>query len=255
MTLVLASPHCPDSLVARLDPRWKLAALLIAAGVFAVLQSLPAAETALAAALILVLVSRLPMRWYLQRLAPVVLFVGAVVLTLPLLVRDTEPVLRLGPLALSQSGLRLAILLACKGLGIVSLMLVLVGTAPLEDSIRAAHALRVPGLLVHLSMLTYRYLFVLAGELAQLRVALRLRGYHNRLNRHSFRTIGHVVGTLLVRSYERSERVGQAMRLRGFDGQFRSLRCFQTSRRDVLGSMVVIGCALGLLAWDISCRG
>jgi len=130
-------------------------------------------------------------------------------------------------------------------------MLVLLASAPLEDTLKAAHALRVPGLLVQLAVLTYRYVFVLAGELARLRVALRVRGYRNRANRHSYRTIGHVAGALLVRGYERAERVGQAMRCRGFTGRFHSLAEFRTTATDVAAFALVVGCAGALLAWDV----
>jgi cobalt/nickel transport system permease protein len=98
--------------------------------------------------------------------------------------------------------------------------------------------------------MSYRYLFVLADELARLRIALRVRGYRNRANRHSYRTAGHVAGTLLVRGYERAERVGQAMRCRGFDGQFRSLTAFHTRPADVLAFLVVTAGAAALCAWD-----
>jgi cobalt/nickel transport system permease protein len=105
-------------------------------------------------------------------------------------------------------------------------------------------------LLVQLMMMMYRYVFVFAGELLRMRVAMRVRGYRNRFNRHSYRTIGHVAGTLLVRGYERSERVGQAMRCRGFDGRFRSLVSFRTTVRDILAFGLVLVVSAGLLALD-----
>jgi cobalt/nickel transport system permease protein len=120
----------------------------------------------------------------------------------------------------------LALRLLAKAAAILTLMLVLLATAPLEATFKAAHALRVPGLLVQLAMLTMRYTFLFGTELTRMRVALRVRGYRSRVARHSYRTIGHVAGTLLVRGYERAERVGQAMRCRGFDGRFRSLTEF-----------------------------
>jgi len=108
----------------------------------------------------------------------------------------------------------------------------------------------VPGLLVHLALLSYRYLFVLADELARLRVALRVRGYRNRATRHSYRTAGHVAGTLLVRGYERAERVGQAMRCRGFDGRFRSVTAFRTTKADLLFCLLVAGGATAIVVFD-----
>jgi len=128
---------------------------------------------------------------------------------------------------------------------------VLLATAPLDATLKAAHTLRVPGLLVQLGLLTYRYVFVLGSELNRLRIALRVRGYRNRATRHSYRTIGHVAGTLLVRSVEQAERVGQAMRCRGFDGRFRSLTQFRTRAADVAAFLLIVGCSAGLLAWDL----
>src|SRR4029077_3091910 len=98
---------------------------------------------------------------------------------------------------------------------------------PIQELFQAAHALYVPGLFVHLGLLTYRYVHLLVIELSRLRMALRVRGYRNRASLRNYQTIGHVAGTLLVRSHERSERVGHAMRCRGFTGRFRSLAVFR----------------------------
>jgi cobalt/nickel transport system permease protein len=151
-------------------------------------------------------------------------------------------------------GLTLAFLVAAKALTVLTLMLVLLASAPLEDTLKAAHALRVPGLLIQLAVMTYRYIFVLFDELARLRVALRVRGYRNRATRHSYRTVGHVAGALLVRGYERAERVGQAMRCRGFTGRFHSLSCFHTRPPDVAVFVVLVTSTATLLAWDVYAR-
>jgi cobalt/nickel transport system permease protein len=133
---------------------------------------------------------------------------------------------------------------------VVVLVLVLLATAPLDALLKAAHSLRVPGLLVQLALLSYRYLLVLADELARLRVALRARGFRSRATRHAYRTAGQVAGTLLVRGHERAERVHQAMRCRGFDGRFRSLEAFHTAAADVGAFALIAGGALGVAALD-----
>ncbi len=77
-----------------------------------------------------------------------------------------------------------------------------------------------------------------------------MRGYRNRASRHSYRTVGHVTGILLVRGVERAERVSQAMRCRGFDGRFRSLTVFHTSLAD-LGLFALLSGGFGALwFWD-----
>ena len=248
MTLALHHLPCPDSAIRRLDPRWKLAALVLAAAAIAGLRGLPTAGVALAGALGLAALSRLPPRWFLTRLGAAALFLAPFVLTLPFLLRDRPH--DEGALSTLPYGLLVALVLCAKGLAVVTLMLILLATAPLDATLKAAHSLRVPGLLVQLALLTYRYVFVLGIELSRLRIALRVRGYRNRATRHSYRTVGHVAGTLLVRSAERAERVGQAMRCRGFDGRFRSLTQFRTRTADVAAFLLIASAAAGLLAWD-----
>jgi cobalt/nickel transport system permease protein len=55
------------------------------------------------------------------------------------------------------------------------------------------------------------------------------------------RTIGNMIGTLFIRSYERGERVYAAMMARGFDGQTRTLESLSFRQLDVF-----FGISLGL---------
>jgi cobalt/nickel transport system permease protein len=251
MTLALEQLPARNSRLGRLDPRWRLAALLLLAAAAAVLHTVPAAAAACAGAVALALAARLPLRWYLARVAVVAPFLALFALWMPFFLDAAGPAWRLGPLKVSGHGVQVALLLCLKALTIVTAMLVLLATAPLHVSLAAAHALRVPGLLVSLTLLTYRYAFLLAHELTRVRIALRVRGYRNRASLHSYRTVGHVAGMLLVRSYERAERVDQAMRCRAFDGRFRCLTEFRTTATDVAVFLVVVGGAAGLVAWDV----
>jgi cobalt/nickel transport system permease protein len=241
MTLAFDPPPDGDSPLHRLDPRWKLVAIGLAVLAAAFVQSLPVALAALAGALLLTVVARLPARWLLRRLGSLALALGPLVVLLPL-VQGAE-------------GGRVALLLAAKAVAIVLLSLVVLGTAPLPTTLHAAQALRLPGTLVQVMLLSYRYLFVLADELDRLRRALRLRGFRARADRHTYRTVGHVVGTLLVRGAERAEGVAHAMRCRGFDGRFRSLSDFRTRAADVAFFGAVVAAAAGLVTWDVLGRG
>ena len=108
-----------------------------------------------------------------------------------------------------------------------------------------------PRLLVLITLLTYRYVFLFLEELNRLRIALRVRGYRNAMSIHSYRTIGQVSGTLVVRGSERAEHVAQAMRCRGFDGDFHTLTPFQTKLADALMFAIIVGVAGGLVVWDV----
>jgi cobalt/nickel transport system permease protein len=67
---------------------------------------------------------------------------------------------------------------------------------------------------------------------------------------HSYRTIGHLAGALLVRSSDRAERVARAMQCRGYDGRFHSTSAFRTRSADLLFFACVIAVVAGVLAWD-----
>lgn len=254
MKVAMDSPVCSEGPLGRMDPRWKLACVLPAAVVAALLVKPASVLAALVGALVLVALARLPWRWCLARLGGVMLFLGFFALWLPFFPAPGEEYVSLWGIVVSPIGLERAAVLFGKGLTLVSLMLVLFGTAPLPDTLKAAHALRVPGLLTHLVLLTYRYLFLLADEFLRLRNALRVRGFRNRANLHSYRTIGQVAGTLLVRGHERGERVAHAMRCRGFDGQFRSLCEFRTRKRDLIGFTLIVGGTLVISALDLALR-
>jgi cobalt/nickel transport system permease protein len=248
MTLALEAFQGSSSLVGRFDPRWKLAGLAWATLATALLRTVPPAASAFVLAVALLFLSNIRWRWYFARIASVLVFLALFVIWLPWLVPGE--IWDMGPVQLSLPGLRLALLIVLKALAMVTFMLVLWASSPVENTLKAAHSLRVPGLLVQLVALTYRYVFLLGEEFARIRTALRVRGYRNRPTVHCYRTIGHVTGALLIRSYERAERVAQAMRCRGFNGRFRSLTEFRTRPLDVIAFSSILLSAAGLLLWD-----
>lgn len=248
MKLRLTQLPTPDSTISRLDTRWRLAALAVIAVVAVCLHTWPAAAVLCGITGLLALAARIPGTWLVPRLAVVAPFVGLFALWLVWF--GPEPVWTWGAIHVSRPGLAAALLVCFKAVALLLVLLIGLATAPLPRNLAAAHSLRVPGLLVQLTLLAYRYVLLMAQELRRVRIALRTRGYRARLGLHSYRTLGHVAGTMLVRSYERAERVGHAMRCRGFDGRFRCLTAFRTSWADVafFGALVAVAFSVG--AWD-----
>lgn len=242
-----------DSVIGRLDPRWKLGTMLLAGASILFLRTLPASAAAMAGSLALTILAQLPWRWVLARLLTLALVLGPFLLLFPLL-RDELPPIYLGPIPLSVTGLQAAGVLALKSVALVLIMLVLTGTTPLPELLKAAQELHVPRLLVYLSLLTYQYVFVMAREFARMRIALRVRGFRRQVSVHGYRTLGHAAGTLLVRGHDRAERVAQAMRCRAFTGQFHTLSSYQTSRRDVTFFLCVAGAAGVVLVSEVLYR-
>ena len=239
-----------DSLFARFDPRWKLAALLLATAALTAMSSPLVLAVGLAVSSSLAVIARLPGRWFRTRIGLLLFALLPFLLILPATVDRGGPSYELIGIRLSVDGLVAAAAIACKTIAMVTLMLILLASSPFHVTLRAAQRLRVPVLPIHLAMLSYRFAFLLLDELNRLRIALRVRGFRNRPNRHSYRTIGRVTGTLLVRGSERAERVAQAMRCRGFDGILRGMDDFRTTARDVCLFVAIVVAYGGLLAWE-----
>lgn len=240
----------PDSPLARWDARWKLAAFVIAAFAAAALTQLAPSLVALALGLLLLTLTRVPGRWLRGRLALFAFAALPFLLVLPFTLDPGGPGWDLGPVRISQRGVEVGAAVFARCLAVGCFALVLLGTAPPHHTLAAAHKLKVPGLLVLLAGLAYRYTFLLGSELRQIRVALRTRGFRMRANRHGYRTTGHVVGAVLVRGSDRAERVAEAMRCRGFDGTFHSTTAFRTTAADIISFAAVAAVVAALLAWD-----
>jgi cobalt/nickel transport system permease protein len=69
---------------------------------------------------------------------------------------------------------------------------------------------------------------------------MRVRGFRSRTDLHTLRSLGHLVGMLLVHSFDRSERVWAAMKCRGFRGTFWLLDHFAYTRRDLVFAVVAV---------------
>ncbi|MFQ3627984.1 MAG: cobalt ECF transporter T component CbiQ [Cyanobacteriota bacterium] len=217
-----------DSPIHRWEPRCKLLGLVTLMFAFAFVERGWLVPVVLAIALLLYTVSRLPLSFLRSRLRYPGYFLLGVVALLPFFSGQTI-LWQLGPLALRQEGLSAMLLIAGRFLAIVTTGFILLGTTPFLTLVAALRSLGLPPVLADMTLLTYRYLFDLAETLSQMKLAMRLRGFGQArsgdrpwlsipfLPRRS--EIGHLsalAGTLLIRSYEQSERVYKAMRLRGY---------------------------------------
>ena len=192
MTLAFRYRPVPPSPLAWWDVRWKLAAILIAVCGIAALDHLAPAAAALALGLLLLVVARLPRGWVFARLALVAIPTLPFLLVLPLTLEG--PGWSIGPVQVSERGIVAGAAVFCRGVAIGCLALVVLGTAPLHHTLAAANRLKLPGLLVQLTLLTYRYAFLLADEFRRLRIAMWTRGYRVHPTRHGYRSLGHATG-------------------------------------------------------------
>jgi len=187
----------------------------------------------------------------LKRLLPLNLFMLTLFVLLPF-TTHTTPLARLGPLSFSKDGLLLAGAITLKGNAIVLALVVLLGTIEITTLGHALGHLRVPEKLAHLLLFTVRYIDVLRREHLRLVAAMKVRGFRPGVNLHTYHTYGYLVGMLLVRSHDRSQRIVAAMKCRGFRGRFYLLDHFAFSAGDLLFGIacLVILLVLVLAEWS-----
>jgi cobalt/nickel transport system permease protein len=120
----------------------------------------------------------------------------------------------------------------------VQMAILLVATTRFPDLIHALEHLRIPAILTTIIAFLYRYLFVLTDEVFRLLRARESRSAASTGKRvgggvvWQAKVAGHMAGQLFLRSYERSDRIYQAMVARGYSGHLYTLNAHEMKSRD-----------------------
>lgn len=225
-----------DSPIHRLDPRSKLLATL--AFITAVVLTPPGSWLTYGLYLViiatLITLSRVPVFYIIRRSLLIIPFVLLVAIFIPFF-KEGEVAgsynLWLWQVSVTHSGLQILWNILVKAwLSILSLIL-LTSTTKFKSLLKGLEQLRLPRVIVMLLSFMYRYLFILVDEVMRMRQARDSRNFGGK-RRWRIGTVGNMIGTLFIRSYERGERVYAAMMARGFDGCSRTLDRLRFSRQD-----------------------
>ncbi len=169
-------------------------------------------------------------------------------LTLPFSI-DGTPLFTCMGLTFSRQGAVYASLIALKANALYLFTISLIGTTEPFTFAHALFHLKCPKKLVYIAIFLYRYVAVLHEEYERMLSAVRIRAFRAKTDIHTFRTLAYMIGMLFVNSYDRSQRIYQALQLRGFRGDFPMLIHFQWKRSDVIfagliGTLLVVQAAL-----------
>ena len=241
-----------DSILNRIDPRIKILSVF---GFVAIISSLTTIQ-GLAPALLLMLavipVAGIGFLSIARRLLWVLPFAGVMVVLFPFLVPgEAAFTLSLGPLALeaTREGLHHAAVLSLRILTAVLAINILVLSTGFRNLTAALVQLKVPVVLIQIVEFTVRYIFVLTDELQRMRVARKARGFEagrSLFSLHTYRTLGLLIGVLFVRSWERGERIHQAMLARCYSGKGETGKEQSLKTADLCWGFTVVAVAVSL---------
>ncbi len=222
-----------NTLFHRRDTRVKLIAAAAITLVLALTSSFLVASTGCILTGMLLALSRPTPSLLLRRIGSVNLFTLFLWLTLPL-TYGGDKIVSFFFLDISLDGLRTAALITLKTNGILFCFLALLATSTVANLGHGLEKLGMPRKLAFLLLFSYRQLFVIHQEYQRLQRAARLRGFAPSNSLHTYRTYSYLFGMTLVKSWNRAERVHQAMILRGFNGRLIPLNQPQPCREDYL---------------------
>jgi cobalt/nickel transport system permease protein len=219
------------SWVHNLDPRVKIVVTLVFSVVVALNNHIEMTAISLILPAFLLVCARLDFGKVTERLAIVNTFVLFLWLFLPFSAPG-ETVYSIGPLTIQREGIYQAFLITLKSNSIILMALALLGTSQIFTLVHAMSHLWVPDKLVHLFFFCFRYIHVINDEYHRLSNAMKMRGFKPKTNIRTYRAYSYLVGMLLIRSFNRSKRILQAMRCRGFKGKFYILHHYEMKRYD-----------------------
>lgn len=238
-----------NGLLQKLDPRIKIAAVFPLIVIAALARRLGVIVALFATAVVLALLSRVPLATLAKRVwLGVLTFTGfisfpALFLT-PGLAIYTLPLLGW---SVTEQGLRAAMYLIMRAETAATFSVLLVLCTPWSFVLKALRVLRLPIVLVVILGITYRYIF------------LFLRNAHDMFMSRKSRLVGHLdgreqrraatasAGVLMSKTIQLSGDVYLAMRSRGFQGEVYVLDEFQTHWFD--WAMLVVFISIALLAF------
>ncbi len=228
-----------------MDPRVKF----LAGGPLLVLTALASGligpAYALVVAIVLAVIAGLDPLKLLVRLLVVNAFVLVVWVFVPFSMPG-EAVLTIGQLSATREGFLFALQITLKTNAIVLATIAVFGTTEAMSLAHALVHLRAPLKLVYLFFFFYRYVSVLHEEYTSMREAMRARCFKPHPDRHTYGSLASLIGMLIVRSFERSERIYEAMLCRGFHGHFPVIGHFHLHRVDYVMGVLLVAAAAGV---------
>ena len=116
-----------------------------------------------------------------------------------------------------ESGLKHSMILSVRSFLSIFSLILLVSVTRFSDIMKTLSSWHVPRIVIMILSFMYRYFFLLTGEMEKMIRAVKLRSGGSQGVR-IIRIYSQILAILFIKSYERAERVYQAMLMRGYDG-------------------------------------
>ncbi|MFA4915251.1 MAG: cobalt ECF transporter T component CbiQ [Syntrophales bacterium] len=238
------------SFLHRIDPRVKFIAFVPYVFTIALMHAINGPLAGLLISALMIIVAEIDFRKLISRLVVINSFIFVLWVFLPFSYPG-QTVFSSFSLTATREGILYALSITLKANAIFLATIAILGTSEVNALAHALVHFKIPDKLVHLFFFFYRYISVLHEEYRKLKNAMAIRSFRPGTNVHTYRTYGYLVGMLLVRSYERSQRIHRAMLCRGANGKFHIMSHFRLKKADILFglTMFVITFMIWFIGW------
>ncbi|MEW9094131.1 MAG: energy-coupling factor transporter transmembrane component T [Clostridiaceae bacterium] len=163
-----------------------------------------------------------------------------VVCFLPFLLLMSLPIMIGGGIPPTQERRTLALLLIFKSLNALFIMFIMFFSQPVPVLLNGLAHMKLPSSFITIIFLSWRYVFILSERLSQFYKSLKSRLFQPRFHKNSFKIHGEIMGGMLVKSIDTSEKVYRAMASRGFNGKMPTSKPKRITIIDILKSIFFI---------------
>ncbi len=236
----------------RLDARVKFICAIFCAFSVIILTNLAYLAIPILLCAVLVVISKASLKSYVKRL--LYAFTVAIVILAIQPLTNGSHIVGMVPLLgwpIYQEGISLGVLIFFRVLAATSILNLLITVTPMETLLDALAWFRIPSVILDTTMLMWRYISLISEEKTRITKAQQSRcGYTKSVS--IFRKLGNygiVGGMLLVKSFDRAIKVGNAMVSRGYTGTS-SLFSYSSrplKKKDIAICVIVIAAMIALV--------
>jgi cobalt/nickel transport system permease protein len=244
-----------DSALHRIDARVKVICAVAAVFCVVFLQNWYTPLIFFAVCAVLAVVSKASLKVYFKRLLIPISLVALVAIIMPFtygsVVLTRVPGL---DIPIFSDGIYFGVLVFTRCISAVSVLNLLILVTPITTVMDSLAWFRVPSVIIDTMLLMFRYIGILSDESTRMYRAQQSRCGHSGKVSY-FRKIsnfGNIAGALLLRSFDRATKVGEAMVSRAYTGKY-TLFTYEKKkipRRDAVVGLLVVAASISVVLID-----
>ncbi len=233
-----------DGLLQKLDPRLKIVSLILLVATVVSLQDIRVIGAFYLLALALAVLSKLPTTEFTKRVWVFIPIFTGVIAIPSIFMLPGETAFKILDIRATWEGIRWATLFTLRVATTVSYAVLFTMTSRWNEMVSALASFRVPDMVITITTLTYRYVFLLAKLLLDAMHARRARLVGELGMMESWREAGKHIGATFIKANTLGEELYYAMLSRGYVNEVQPLGEFRFDNLDyafsALTALIVI---------------